>query len=273
MQQWRSQSKTYSQCYKLCKERTTNVKLKTVDNDIVNLCLTYPDVVMPNGIKSFPVVYGLKDMKIDIIDNFKNFSISVCKGLAFFHAVTWCDTVSSFCKVRKVKFLAISLTKIKAGDTTLSNIFKKFSNCSMNIKVNEFDMLCNFVYKACGFKKQAPFKTQWTYHLVSMPNVKLRMLVPSPSGILQHIKWACIQVGSFWKLSETETNIFHPTEWSCKPLPDGSLVPHSEDKAVTDSIKPVQSNLFKKPLVQDTQCWVCPCKFPNNCYSIRQPPL
>ena len=29
----------------------------------------------------------------------------------------------------------------------------------MNIEVNEFDTLCNFVYEAYGLTKQAPFKT------------------------------------------------------------------------------------------------------------------
>ena len=111
----------------------------------------------------------------------------MCKGFAFFHAFTGCNTVPSFYKVGKAKFWAVWLAKIKAGDTTLSNIFKKFSNCPMNIEVNEFDMLCNFVYKAYGLTKQAPFKTRRIDHLISAPNVNLRMLVPFPSGILQHI--------------------------------------------------------------------------------------
>ena len=49
----------------------------------------------------------------------------------------------------------------------------------MSIEVNEFDMLCNFVYEAYDLTKQAPFKTQQTDHLISTPNVKLRTLVPS----------------------------------------------------------------------------------------------
>ena len=61
--------------------------------------------------------------------------------------------------------------------------------------------------------KQAPFKTWKTDHLISTHNVNLWMLAPSSSGILQHIKQACIQAGYFWKLSEIETNIPDPTEW------------------------------------------------------------
>ena len=58
----------------------------------------------------------------------------------------------------------------------------------MNIEVNEFDTLYNFVYEAYGLTKQAQFKTRPTDHLISIPNVNLRMLVPFPFGILQHIK-------------------------------------------------------------------------------------
>ena len=47
-----------------------NVQVKTVDSNVVIFCLTYADVAMSNGIESFLVVYGPKDKKIDIIDNF-----------------------------------------------------------------------------------------------------------------------------------------------------------------------------------------------------------
>ena len=102
-----------------------------------------------------------------------------------------------------------------------------------------FDTLCNFFYEAYGLTKQALFKTLRPDHLISMPNVNLRMLVPSPSGILQHLKRACIQAGYFWKLSEIETNIADPIKWGWKPLPDGSFVPHWQDETVTDNIKPI----------------------------------
>ena len=151
--------------------------------------------------------------------------VSVCKDLAFFHEFTEHDPVSSFCKVGKAVWV-VWLAKVKAGDTTLSSIFKKFSNCPMIIELNEFDTFCIFFYEAYGSIKQVPFKTWRTDHLISTPNVNLRMLVSSPSGILQHIKRACIQAGYFWKLSEIEANILEPIEWGWKLFPDGLFVPH-----------------------------------------------
>ena len=80
----------------LGKKGYTNVQVKTVDRDVVILCLTYVDIAMSNGIESFLVVYVPKDKKIDIFDNFNKFDVRVCKGFAFFHAFTESGTVSRF---------------------------------------------------------------------------------------------------------------------------------------------------------------------------------
>ena len=72
----------------LGKNGYTNVQVKTVDSDVVILCLTYADVAMSNGIESFLIVFGPNDKKIDIVDNFDKFGISACKVLAFFNAFT-----------------------------------------------------------------------------------------------------------------------------------------------------------------------------------------
>ena len=80
------------------------------------MCLTYADVAMSNGIEGFLVVHGLKDKRIDIIDNFNKLGVNVRKGLAFFHEFTGCDIVSSFYKVGKAKLWAVWLAKVRAGD-------------------------------------------------------------------------------------------------------------------------------------------------------------
>ena len=96
MQQEEADPRIVRHVINLGKKGYNNVRVKTVDRDVVILCLTYADIALSNGIKSFLVVYGPKDKKIDIIDNFNKFDVSVCKGFAFFHAFTGCDTMSSF---------------------------------------------------------------------------------------------------------------------------------------------------------------------------------
>ena len=179
----------------LGKNRYTDVLVKTVDSDVVMLCLTYADVAKSNGIENFFMCYGPKDKKIDVFENFNRLGANVCKGLSFFHAFTGCDSVSSFYKVGKAKYWTVWSAKIKVGDTNLSNIFIELSNRPRSIDENTFDSLCELVYEAYNLTKEVPLKTRRKDHLISTPNVNLRMLVPSPSGILQHIKRACIQAG------------------------------------------------------------------------------
>ena len=61
------------------KKGYTNVQVKTGDSDVAISCLTYSDVAMSKGIDSFLVVNGPKEKKIDTIDNFNKFGVSVCK--------------------------------------------------------------------------------------------------------------------------------------------------------------------------------------------------
>ena len=169
--------------------------------------------------------------------------------------ICWMSTVSPFCKIGKATFWPVWLAKVKPGDTTLSIIFKEFSKLPMNIYLNEFDTLRNFVYKAYGLTKQTSIKMRKTDHFISMPNGNIWMLLPSPSGILLHIKQVFIQAGYFWRLSEIET-IPDPIDWDWKPLPDGLFVPRFQNQGVTDNIKPIIASCS----CLNVECSNCSCK-------------
>ena len=67
----------------------------------------YGDIATSIRIENVLRVYNSEDKKIDIIDNFNKFGVSVYRGFAFFHAFAGCDIVSSFYKVGKAKFWAV----------------------------------------------------------------------------------------------------------------------------------------------------------------------
>ena len=114
-----------------------------------------------------------------------------------------------------------------------------------------------FCVRNIWLTRKQTFKSRRTDQLISTPNVNLRALVPSQSGILQHIKRACIQAGYLWKLCELEVTIPDPIEWGWKSLPDGSFVPRWQDEAVIDGIiKPVISTCACSKGV----CSMCSCK-------------
>ena len=83
-----SRPKIVGHVINLGKKGYLKVQVKTVDSDVVILCLTYADVAMSNLIESFLVAFGPKNNKIGIVDNFDKFSVSVCKILACFNGFT-----------------------------------------------------------------------------------------------------------------------------------------------------------------------------------------
>ena len=88
--------------------------------------------------------------------------------------------------------------------------------------------------------KQAPFKTRQTDHLISMPNVNFQMLVPSPSGILQHKNKHVSRLATFGssvKLKPPYLTLSNGVE--NHSLTDSSFILHWQNKAVTDNIKPI----------------------------------
>ena len=145
---------------------------------------------------------------------------------------------------------------MKAGSKDLTNIFKRLSNTPTDITLDDFNGLCQFVYEAYGLTKQTIFKSQRTNQLVTTPNINLRILVPSPSGILQQIKRACLQAGYVWKLSVMEVNLPDPIEWGWMLHEDGALVPRWQDEPATNNIKSVISTCSCVKGV----CQNCSCK-------------
>ena len=100
-----------------------------------------------------------------------------------------------------------------------------------------------------------PYKVRRVGQLISSPNVNLRTLVPSASGILQQIKRATIQAGYLWKLAEVEVKIPDPNEWGWKTLADESFVPRWQDEDVND----IKSIIATCSCVKG-ECINCSCK-------------
>ena len=240
----------------LGKQGYTNLLAKTIDSDVVILGHTYSDIVRSSGVQNFWIIYGPKETKFNVFENSDRLGPHICKGLSFFHAFTGCDSTSSFYKVGKARFWAIWSAKVKAGDFTLSRIFEALSDRPEMVDENAFDTLCDFVYAAYNLTREASFKSRRRKQLISTPNLNLRALVPSPSGVLQHIKRSAIQAGYLWKMCELETSIPDPVEWGWKCLPDGSLVPLWQSEEMRIDFK----ELISTCSCSRGDCSKCSCK-------------
>ena len=209
----------------------TEVVIKTIDCDVFVLCHAYAHLLQQLGVTKFFVIYGLQAKWYDVFENCAKIGGDVCKGLPFFHAFTGCDCVSSFYRIGKAKFWK-AWQEMHQNDSTLTNIFINLSNQPASIDEITFHNLCAFVYSTYGIKHNidSPFKTQRTNQLIETPDANLRTLVPSPSGILQHIKRACFQAGYLWKLCDTELDIPNPEEWGWKRHTDFTYIPRWQDE-------------------------------------------
>ena len=71
----------------------------------------------------------------------------------------------------------------------LTELYKRLSNKPKDIEPEEIDLVSKYVYRVYGMnKKSLSFKSQRVHQLITTPDVNLRMLVPSQSGILQHMR-------------------------------------------------------------------------------------
>ena len=191
-----------------------NVQIQTVDSDILILSFGYAGISKDVGIEKLFVIYGPNRKCYDIFENMNHFGAAVCEALPFFHALTGCDTTSSFYKIGKTTFWAAWM-KIHQHDHSLTNAFIRLSNQPTDIDTDTLNIISQFIYQCYGLDAAQNFspKTLRVKQLTNTPDLSLRNLAPSIYGILQHIKRCCIQVGYLWKLSECEVTIPDPKPW------------------------------------------------------------
>ena len=194
-----------------------NVQIQTVDSDILILSFGYAGISKDVGIEKLFVIYGPNRKCYDIFENMNHFGAAVCEALPFFHALTGCDTTSSFYKIGKTTFWAAWM-KIHQHDHSLTNAFIRLSNQPTDIDTDTLNIISQFIYQCYGLDAAQNFspKTLRVKQLTNTPDLSLRNLAPSIYGILQHIKRCCIQVGYLWKLSECEVTIPDPKPWGWK---------------------------------------------------------
>ena len=197
----------------LAKQGYTQALVKTVDSDVAVLSFAYADCAQEYGLENLYVLYGPDEKYYNVFENSAALGFEVCKALPFFHAFTGCDTVSSFYQHGKAKFWKVWQENLEQNQT-LTEVFKHLSDQPHTVDEHIFNTLCSFVYAAYGIStlEGLSFKAMRVNHLINTPDPNLRALVPSPSGILQHIKRACSQASYLWRLCEFEFILPDPVE-------------------------------------------------------------
>ena len=60
------------------------------------LSIGYAKIVKDADVEKVSVVYGPKEKYFDVFDNLSYFGEDICRALPYFHALTGCNTTSSF---------------------------------------------------------------------------------------------------------------------------------------------------------------------------------
>ena len=123
----------------------------------------------------------------------------VCIALPFFHALTGCDTTSSFYNHIKLNFFDVWMKYNEKDDVT--NLFKELCNEPLRITDNHLNILEKFVLSVY-YPKRSSFKSIDHERMDASnatPHLDLQSIPFSRRRLKEHTKRACLQSGWLWK--------------------------------------------------------------------------
>ena len=116
------------------------------------------------------------------------------KALSFMHALTGCDTVSSFCDIGKKTAWAVM--------RSLPHIWEVFERLSSTpAEVSEDDMMELERFVVLMYKKTSPLSrvNEARKQLFSSGNRQINHIPPTKAALLEHSKRAAHQAGHIWE--------------------------------------------------------------------------
>ena len=96
------------------------------------------------------MVHRPKEKYFDVLDNLSYFREDICRALPYFHALTGCDTTSSFYQLRKVKFWKTWMKQHNNKSESLTRTFIYLGDQPTNIDPNDIDIIAKYIYNCYG---------------------------------------------------------------------------------------------------------------------------
>ena len=205
--------------YNCIRNEISSIVISTNDTDVIMLLIAnFPIMLNINcGIKLY-CLFRLSDNKKTFFINelAAQIGFEKCKGLSFFHTFTGCDTVSSFFKQSKAKFLKCWLSN---KYEELTGVFQELSNLPVEVNDKQLDTLSEFVKDVYFPKRKKSNKSLNELRqemFLALPNMDLRLLPPSKKGLYKHVQRTSIQAG--WINRECIGNVLaqEPEHWGWK---------------------------------------------------------
>ena len=132
----------------------------------------------------------------DVFDNLSYFGEDICNATSF-HALSGCDTTSSFYQVGKARFWKKWMRQHNNNNKSLTKKFIHLGELLTNIDPNDIDITAKYIYNCYGLDTSSGTDDEALRlrQLLNTPNICLQTLVPSVPATEQHVRLACIQDG------------------------------------------------------------------------------
>ena len=153
--------------------------------------------------------YGNKFRYISAHDIASQLGTVLSRVLLFMHALTACDTVSSFCGIGKK-----TAWSVFRSIPYIWEVFQQLS--STPAEVTEEDMVEIERFVVLLYKKTSPISkvNEGRKQLLSSGNMKIEKIPPSKAAPHEHVKRAAYQDGHVWGQAFTPNpNLPSPTDW------------------------------------------------------------
>ena len=182
------------------------------------LSIGYAKIVKDADVEKVSVVYGPKEKYFDVFDNLSYFGEDICRALPYFHALTRCNTTSSFYQLGKSKFWKTWMKHHNNNNESLTGTFIHLGDQPTNIDPNDIVIIAKYIYNCYDLDTSSgtSFEALRLHQLLNTPNICLRRLASLVPAFEQHVRRACMHAGYLWKLSHQELDIPDPTSWHWK---------------------------------------------------------
>ena len=198
-------------------KKLSRIMVRTVDTDVVVLCVL--NVYKFQVDELWPIAFGtVKHMRYIPTHAIAN-SLGQAKSnaLLFFHALTGCNTVSSFCgRGKKTAY------ETWRAYPTITPVFQRLASIPAQITDEDFAELERFVVLLYDRTSSHSEVNRIRQVLFSKSTRSLENIPPTQAALQEHIKRAVLQAGHIWSQTTIKIpKLPRPELWGWRPCEHG----------------------------------------------------
>ena len=193
-----------------------NIMISTVDSDVLIIAL---QAFHQLNVLQLWMEFGVGKHKryIPCHEYAASLGPDKCSALAFWHAFSGCDTVSSF-SGRGKKTVMDAWTRFEA----VTPIFISLSSTPHEVTDEQLSVLEHFVVTLYDRTSPVHKVNQSRQYLFTKKNRTLENIPPTQSALKEHAKRAAYQAGHVWKQSLQKTAVLpEPANWGWRMTAEG----------------------------------------------------